>query len=1063
MADPDDPTRLEVRRAEPRRTAEVAAPSGAAGPEVSADGRYALARELARGGMGVVAEGLDGELGRPVAIKRSLADDPESINRLLREAEITARLQHPSIVPLYDLARDDRGRPLLIMRLIAGRPLHELVETTASLDERLALLPKVMPAVDALAFAHRAGVVHRDLKPGNILIGDLGDTVVIDWGLAGLVEGGAAAPAAPPPSTRGLDTLSGSVFGTPGFMAPEQARGDVVDRRADVFALGATLYFTLTGRLPFAGDSGTRLIAAALEQAARPLATIDRGIPRELCAIVDKALARSPDDRYPSAEAMAGDLRAFLAGRLVSAHRYSAAQRATRFARRHRLKLAVALVGLAATVTIVVARARTERALAAARRAQAQIAEAEARERERVDDQLTRQARAELGSDPARAVALMRLRHQRGDGTERAIALDAIGRGLAAQPRVHDRAVIGVAWLGAATALLTVGFDRQVMYTDLATGGHRRVDLGPGADAFLHGPFRAGAGDAVVVAGDRIVRIDARGAVVGRASTDAPDVQEVVVDGELVAWRAGDAIVVYDWRDGQRRTFSGRGLEAVSMAAGAVVVTDQDGARLITVADGRSRALGPLVTAEFAADGRELLIGRDGAVQRLALPSGVLSPPTEIARGLVRYGRGGVVLMTPDRLSSLEEPGWSFAGAGLGRTATGADGVAIGRGRRLDFYTRFTSHTVQLTADVTALGFAPDGRQVAVGTADGRVSRWALEPGLVARDVGAPVESVLAVGRADYVVAAGHGRAVVVSRDAVREVPTEVYPGLQRVLLTSDDRYLLLHDRKAGTVEVFEGQRAIGRVGHAAVIASADDRLLIADDRGGIREAPLATPADGRPVAELGAPVEFLGAIGPVFAARTGDGALVRRRPDGAIERAQWSGDVRGLQARPDGRVWLATAAGLVEWPLAGPPQLRHALPEVRQIHEGDGALVAATVDGRVWGVRDDRVELLATGVAGGAVFPFLHPRRVVTVDAERRAVVVDPRDGATATLPLPSFGLYAVLALGERGELVVALSNGHLLEWRDPSPADPAAVAAWVDGLIDVRLASPTAPLEWR
>src|SRR5215468_4028128 len=190
--------------------------------------RYRLGAELGRGGMGRVVEAFDVQLGRTVALKEVLPHgEPGIARRFTREVQLTARLEHPSIVPLYDAGVTADGRPFYVMRRVSGRPLDQLMARATGLGERLTLLPAVLSAIDAIAHAHRRGVIHRDLKPSNILVGDLGETVVIDWGLAKVIgeDDGAPEPApgtAPPLAGDSLRTQIGAVFGTPGFMAPEQ-------------------------------------------------------------------------------------------------------------------------------------------------------------------------------------------------------------------------------------------------------------------------------------------------------------------------------------------------------------------------------------------------------------------------------------------------------------------------------------------------------------------------------------------------------------------------------------------------------------------------------------------------------------------------------------------------------------------------------------------------------------------------------------------------------------------------------------------------------------------------
>ncbi|HEV7559071.1 MAG TPA: serine/threonine-protein kinase, partial [Kofleriaceae bacterium] len=288
--------------------------------------RFETLGELGRGGMGSVVDAFDHTLVRRVAIKNVLDSDAAALARFEREVLITACLEHPSIVPLYDAGRDASGKPYYVMRRVDGQPLDAATRDTPG--ERLALVPNVLAACDAVAFAHARSIVHRDLKPSNILLGPFGETLVIDWGLArSLDERGAA-----------------EIAGTPGFMAPEQERGEALDPRADVYALGATLRYVLAGR-----D-----------------APLPREVPDDLRAIVDKALANDPARRYPDASGLAADLRRFLTGRLVAAHRYRLRDRLRRFVRRHRAAVSVAAVStvvLAVVLAITLERIVDERDL----------------------------------------------------------------------------------------------------------------------------------------------------------------------------------------------------------------------------------------------------------------------------------------------------------------------------------------------------------------------------------------------------------------------------------------------------------------------------------------------------------------------------------------------------------------------------------------------------------------------------------------------------------------------------------------------------------------------------
>jgi WD40 repeat protein len=360
--------------------------------------RFETRGELGRGGMGRVADAYDHALGRAVAIKEMLTGSDVDLARFEREARITARLEHPGIVPIHDAGRTADGTPFYVMRRIDGRPLDKLLDD--KLEARLALIPNVLAACDAIAFAHARGVVHRDLKPTNILVGPFGETLVIDWGLArelGTTERAIAIPASDPKLTR-----AGTVAGTPGFMAPEQARGESVDARADVFALGATLFFVLAGQPPYGSASATEMVDLAGAGREPDWRRIPAAVPPELRAIAKKAMAPTAALRYADGGALAADLRRFVTGNLVGAYDYGLAAKLVRFVRRHRAAVAVAAVSAVLVVAIAVLAVRrivSERDDANAARAHAQGA---------ANRLLVQHARALADIDPVAAVITLR-------------------------------------------------------------------------------------------------------------------------------------------------------------------------------------------------------------------------------------------------------------------------------------------------------------------------------------------------------------------------------------------------------------------------------------------------------------------------------------------------------------------------------------------------------------------------------------------------------------------------------------------------------------------------------
>ena len=319
---------------------------------------YIIGSEIARGGMGRIFTARDRRLGRTVAIKELLVTSGDLRVRFEREARITASLQHPAIVSIMEAGTWPSGEPFYAMKLVSGESLDKVVAGTRTVAERLALLPSVIAVADALAYAHDREVIHRDLKPANVLIGAFGETVVIDWGLAkDLADRGDEldVPVGPYRGAGGggdgRETVAGAVMGTPAYMPPEQASGEPVDATADVYSLGALLYHVLAGRPPYLGRAADAVLAAVLDAPPAPIREVD-GVPADLAAIVDKAMARERADRYPTAGALAVELKRFQTGQLVGAQRYTPWMLVRRWLRRHRAIVGVAAAALALVATL---------------------------------------------------------------------------------------------------------------------------------------------------------------------------------------------------------------------------------------------------------------------------------------------------------------------------------------------------------------------------------------------------------------------------------------------------------------------------------------------------------------------------------------------------------------------------------------------------------------------------------------------------------------------------------------------------------------------------------------
>ncbi len=355
-------------------------------PEIELDRCYDVGAEIARGGMGRIRRAEDRRLGRVVALKELVSREADLRDRFEREARLTARLQHPAIVPIYEAGRLPGGEPFYAMKLVSGRPLDVVLGEARTLDARLALLPNLTAVVEAIAYAHGERIIHRDLKPANVLVGRFGETVVIDWGLAKKLDSADPQPISREPANRAAAaapdmTQAGSVMGTPAYMPPEQARGEAVGPAADVYALGAMLYQLLAGVSPYRGRTADEVLDAVIAGPPPALASREPAAPRDLTTLAERAMARDPAD-LPTAQALADDLKRFQTGKLVSAHAYSFGELMRRFVARNRVAVAtvaIALVVLAGFGTFAISRvirerdvARRERSRADAERARAE-------------------------------------------------------------------------------------------------------------------------------------------------------------------------------------------------------------------------------------------------------------------------------------------------------------------------------------------------------------------------------------------------------------------------------------------------------------------------------------------------------------------------------------------------------------------------------------------------------------------------------------------------------------------------------------------------------------------
>jgi WD40 repeat protein len=960
--------------------------------EATAD-RYRITGEVGRGGIGRVLQARDRVLERSVALKELFAAGDETRRRFLREALITARLQHPSIVPVYDAGHRDGRLAFYAMKLVAGRPLDEAIAVASTLAQRLALLPSVLAIADAMAYAHSERIIHRDLKPSNVLIGRYGETVVIDWGLAkDLAVDDADAPDTGPYRAVGLDqTAAGSMLGTPAYMAPEQAAGKPVDERADVYALGAILYHTICGTAPHEGTTLDEMVRHVVSGAVRPLTEREPEVPRDLAAIVNKAMALEPSGRYATAQGLTDDLRRYLTGQLVASHTYRTGELLRRWVKRHRAAVTVALaallvvgvVGIASVIRIVRAREQADEAAAVA------IAERSNAERQRnsaaemLAEMLAEQGRAELlAGRPGRAAVYLSEAQAR--SREPGVALRTL---LAEAMRSVDSERLSLAGhtgeleLAAfsrdGTRIVTAGAGRTAKVWDAAAGtvvatlsGHER--------SITAASFSPDHSRIVTASRDGTARLwDAR---TGKVLTtfDHPDEVWSAAfgpDGARVVTTGRDGVVrLWDARTAQLLvSLEGHRGEVYSAALSA------DGARVVTASEdhtakvwnaGTGRLLVSLEghadvhLAAFSPDGSQVVTASgDGTARLWDARTGKLAAALEGHTGsvsLAAYGPDGtrVVTASDDHTARL----WD---ARTGALLTSLDGHAAEvhsaafspDGARV--VTASYDHTAKLwdvptgrllasfeghRDDVRSAVFAPDGTQVLTASGDGTAKLWDARP------------SQLHVSLDDRIASARF------SRDGRRVATTAEHDLTVKLRDARTGRVLVSLDGHRGEISSVDFDAAGTRV----VTASVD------------RTAKVWEAATGKLLVSL---------------VHTDRVRAARFSPDGA--RVVTAG------ADPGARIWNANSGELIAR-LDG-TELPHPLPIPDDVSSAafskDGMrVVTASVDGtaRIWSTDNGKLVAQLDGHLGPVATAVVSNdgRRVVTASLDHTAKVWDAGTG---------------------------------------------------------------------
>lgn len=323
----------------------------------SEEWKYKIEDEIGRGGIGRVLIAFDERVGREIALKELIKENnPGRITiapvekmkadelRFLREAKVTGQLEHPGIVPVYEIGRKPDGNHYYTMKLVRGVTLAQAINEADTLEKRLKFLPHFRDICNAIAYSHSRGVIHRDIKPENIMIGEFGETVVLDWGLAKVkgetdtVEGELREELNLLKIENPGKTVRGKAIGTPAYMSPEQAKGDIseIDERSDIYSLGAVLYEILTGHPPFQGRDIPETLEMVKSGTPVEISIYEPEAPPDLCAVVSKTLTNERNSRYQSAIEVAREIENFMSGGRIKAYEYSSWELFKRFTVKNR-------------------------------------------------------------------------------------------------------------------------------------------------------------------------------------------------------------------------------------------------------------------------------------------------------------------------------------------------------------------------------------------------------------------------------------------------------------------------------------------------------------------------------------------------------------------------------------------------------------------------------------------------------------------------------------------------------------------------------------------------------
>jgi WD40 repeat protein len=1016
-------------------------------------GRYHVLRLLGRGGMGRVYEAQDTELDRRVAIKflpAAFADRADRVARFVRERFVTADLEHPAIIPVYDSGVWPSGEPFFVMRQALGEPLDRRLVAAKTLAERLTLLGPVITAVDAVAFAHSRGVVHRDLKPSNLLVGSFGEIFVADWGLAKRLRDADGPTGAESPVLAPSETRDGAVLGTPAYMAPEQLEGQPVDERADVYSLGATLHEVLSGQ-PLTSD--------------RPALG---GLPsalRDLAAIVTKCLARDPVHRYANAADLGIELHRFQTGQRVEARRYTAPELAARWLARHRAVVAVA-AGMALVVLLVIvvslARVIHERDVARRERERAESVSQSLAERNAA---LTlSQARAELTHDATASLAwLKRYPPDQASSSEiESIAADAISRGVARHVWKLGVPLGSVAFSPSGKTLAAGGPDGTLMLIDAATGARRALHADDGVGArVVFSPDGTFAATSDGLQGVRLWNVQAGTSIrlVGTRS-----------GGAHVAFSRDGSMLLVHHPTGLDRVWQVPSGSPVTLPAGAMLASFGGSASTLFVAtpgelqrvdartgvvSARTRVDGPVLALQASPDGRWVAASVEKAVV-------LWSPDTGASRRAPTEKNAHVLVASPDNrhfvscgivgdellLDARGDPpavlasdeqcsprGFTFSPDGARFLATGYAGeLRIHDGKVV------RSLLGHRTA-VADAAFSSDGQWLASVGSDGVLRLWLLDRGDVLRDrTRMPLDRV-----------SPNGEALVVEPDGAAAL-VDVVTAAERSLVGPRG-------------QKWRSQGSLSANGAIAAIPDPAGALLVADLAHDRRRTfgPFEDPAAAETADALSTDGALLAQADERARLRVVDTATGAARALGQLEAfsfaLDFSADGKALAvAGTDGKISLwdvATGTSRVVLQVASPTWDVAISPDGRQ-------LAAAADDGGAYVVdlTNGSSKRLAGHLGTVASVSFLPDgKRLLSLGADSTIrlwdvasgrSVIARREPAARRLRCSADGRFLMLFVDQG---TVVLKSDAL----PPSPADGAALLAWARAASDAEVEEGT------